>query len=83
MYAVRWIPSVSLTVFRNGIQIAQDLTVGATMPAWTQALYLGNLAALNRAITGWVTDPFLITGRVVPDPEILAMSNTALWRMVA
>lgn len=83
VYAVRWIPSVSLTVFRNGIQIAQDLTVGATMPAWTQALYLGNLAALNRAITGWVTDPFLITGRVVPDPEILAMSNTALWRMVA
>lgn len=83
VYAMTFTPSVALRLYRNGVKIAEDLTVGATMTAWSAATFLGNRSALDRALTGWVTDPFLITGRDVPDAEIAAMSDPALWRMAA
>jgi hypothetical protein len=83
VYANKYVPGVGLYLYRDGTQIASDTSVGAAMNPWSNPLYLGNRADLARALTGWVTSPFLITGRNVPDAEIVAMSNPALWRMVA
>jgi hypothetical protein len=72
-YALTYEPGVALKLYRNGVLIAQDLTVGASLIAWSQPLYFGNIAALTRALSGWVSPVFAEFGVARTQVEIAAI----------
>lgn len=71
-YVMTYEPNVALRVYRNRIKIADDLTVGSAITAWTAAMYLGNRAALDRALSGWMSAPHFLFGTALSGTQIAA-----------
>jgi hypothetical protein len=71
-YVMTFTPSVALRLYRNGVLIAEDTTVGDTLNPWVNSLFFGNLLALNRALSGWVS-PLFRVNRALTAAEIAAI----------
>jgi hypothetical protein len=72
-YALTWTPGGGARIYRNGILIATATVTGAALTAFGADLYFGNLAALTRALSGWISPIFAEFGVARTQSEIAAI----------
>jgi hypothetical protein len=73
-YAATYEPGVAFKVYRNGVLIATDSTVGVSINAWVQAFYFGNRLDLSRALSGWKSAPHFLFGTALTADQIVAQN---------